>query len=116
MIKTDDLFQTLSQTAKTRGIHYDLNTFKAFLTNLGNPEQQLKNVIHIAGTNGKGSTLSFIASALMSNGYKVGTYTSPHLIDYCERIQLNQKWISKTDFIHIFTLGCHLLSSIKSCK
>lgn len=68
---------------------------------LGNPETKIKT-IHIAGTNGKGSTSSMIASVLQEAGYKVGLYTSPHLKDFRERIKINGKMISKRfvcDFI-----------------
>ena len=62
---------------------------------LHNPEMKVKT-IHIAGTNGKGSTSSMIASVLQEAGYKVGLYTSPHLKDFRERIKINGKKISKT--------------------
>lgn len=62
---------------------------------LHNPEDKVKT-IHIAGTNGKGSTSSMIASVLQEAGYKVGLYTSPHLKDFRERIKINGKKISKT--------------------
>ena len=55
------------------------------------------NVIHVAGTNGKGSVCTYIASILMQAGYKVGRYVSPTLFDYRERIQVNGKWISRKD-------------------
>ncbi|RXR34769.1 bifunctional folylpolyglutamate synthase/dihydrofolate synthase [Flavobacterium piscinae] len=61
---------------------------------LDNPEKKLKT-IHVAGTNGKGSTSSLLASVLQEAGYKVGLYTSPHLIDYRERIKINGKEISE---------------------
>lgn len=61
---------------------------------LGNPEKNLK-CIHVAGTNGKGSTSHMLASILQEAGYKVGLYTSPHLKDYRERIKINGKEISK---------------------
>src|SRR5690554_95029 len=61
---------------------------------LGNPEKEIKT-IHVAGTNGKGSTSSMIASVLQEAGYKVGLYTSPHLEDFRERIKINEKRISK---------------------
>jgi dihydrofolate synthase/folylpolyglutamate synthase len=61
---------------------------------LGNPEHYLK-CIHVAGTNGKGSTSHFLASILQEAGYKVGLYTSPHLKDYRERISINGKPISE---------------------
>ena len=55
------------------------------------------NVIHVAGTNGKGSVCSYVSSILMKAGYRVGRYVSPTLFDYRERIQINDKWISKAD-------------------
>ncbi len=68
---------------------------------LGNPENKFKS-IHIAGTNGKGSTSHFIASILQSAGLKVGLYTSPHLKDFRERIKINGEMISQqyvVDFV-----------------
>ncbi len=64
---------------------------------LGNPEENLK-FIHVAGTNGKGSTSHLLASVLQESGYKVGLYTSPHLKDFRERIKINGKEISE-DFV-----------------
>ena len=61
---------------------------------LNNPEKKLKT-IHVAGTNGKGSTSSLLASILQEAGYKVGLYTSPHLKDYRERIKINGEEITK---------------------
>lgn len=78
--------------------------YKADLTNtillanyLGNPENKIKT-IHIAGTNGKGSTSSLLASVLQEAGYKVGLFTSPHLKDYRERIKINGHEIDE-DFV-----------------
>jgi dihydrofolate synthase / folylpolyglutamate synthase len=67
---------------------WDLERMRAFLQALGNP-QQAYPVIHVAGTKGKGSVCAMCASALQSAGYRVGLYTSPHMQDYAERIQLN---------------------------
>ncbi len=72
----------------TFGIKLGLENIKNFLSTLGNPQSKLKT-IHIAGSNGKGSTAAFIASILMEYGYKVGLYTSPHFIKFNERIQIN---------------------------
>ena len=63
-------------------------------SHLGNPESKFKSV-HVAGTNGKGSTSHMIASILQEAGYKVGLYTSPHLKDFRERIKINGKCVSK---------------------
>ena len=68
------------------------------LEELGNPHQAL-HVIHVAGTKGKGSTANFIANPLIEAGYDVGLYTSPHLIDFCERIQINNQKISPVNII-----------------
>ncbi len=65
---------------------------------IGNPEKKLK-FIHIAGTNGKGSSSHMIASVLQESGYKTGLYTSPHLLDFRERIKVNGNMIGKTDVL-----------------
>ncbi len=74
------------------------NTFN-ILSILGNPQDSLK-FIHVAGSNGKGSTCSMIASALTEAGYKVGLFTSPHIEDYTERIRINGTTISEESVIH----------------
>lgn len=81
----------------------DLTNTILLVNHLGNPENKIKT-IHIAGTNGKGSTSSMIASVLQEAGYKVGLYTSPHLKDFRERIKVNGDVISENfviDFIKI---------------
>ncbi len=65
-----------------------------------NPQNQF-SVIHITGTKGKGSTASFIASILRAQGYRVGLYTSPHLVDFRERIQFNGRMISRTGLVNL---------------
>lgn len=84
--------------------HQGASAYKKDLTNtlllaehLGNPERALK-CVHVAGTNGKGSTSSMIASVLQEAGYKVGLYTSPHLKDFRERIKINGEMIAE-DFV-----------------
>jgi dihydrofolate synthase/folylpolyglutamate synthase len=76
------------------GIKLGLHNIERLLKLLQNPEEKFTS-IHIAGTNGKGSTSSFIASILSSSGYKVGLYTSPHLVDFTERIRINGAPISR---------------------
>ena len=66
---------------------------------LGNPHVKFKS-IHIAGTNGKGSTAHMLASILQESGYKVGLYTSPHLKDFRERIKINGEMITEKEVIH----------------
>ena len=65
---------------------------------LGNPESKFKS-IHVAGTNGKGSVSHFLASILQEAGYKVGLYTSPHLVDFRERIRINGEMIPQSEVI-----------------
>jgi len=79
------------------GMNLGLERITYLLDKLGDPHRKLKS-IHIAGTNGKGSTAAMTASILKEAGYKVGLYTSPHLFDYRERIKVNGKDISRKDF------------------
>lgn len=80
-----------------------LERIKLLCEKLGNPEQKL-SVIHIAGTNGKGSAVAMLASILKEAGYRVGTYTSPHLERYNERFLINGEEISDDDFAREITL------------
>lgn len=84
----------------------DLTNIKILAAHLDNPQNQLK-CIHVAGTNGKGSTSHMLASILQEAGYKVGLYTSPHLKDFRERIKINGEDISE-DFV------CEFISKHKS--
>jgi len=77
----------------------DLTNILALAKSLNNPHQQFKS-IHIAGTNGKGSTSHMLASILQESGYKVGLYTSPHLKDFRERIKVNGQLIRKNCVIN----------------
>src|SRR5436853_1282219 len=78
----------------------DLNNTIELCALLGNPENYLKHrSIHIAGTNGKGSVSHMLAAILQTAGYKTGLYTSPHLLDFRERIRINGKMISEQEVI-----------------
>lgn len=79
------------------GMKFGLENIKYLLDYLGNPHEKFKS-IHVAGTNGKGSTSSLIASLICEMGYKVGLYTSPHLVRFNERIKINGEEI-ENDFI-----------------
>ncbi len=79
------------------GWRFGLETTQALLEALGNPHLGLR-IVHVAGTNGKGSTSAFTASILRENGYKTGLYTSPHLWDVRERFRINGVWIPQADF------------------
>lgn len=76
---------------------FDLDRMRALMKALGDPQASLR-IVHIAGTNGKGSTVAMVASALRACGYAVGTYTSPHLTDVRERICINDQMISHPKF------------------
>ena len=76
----------------------DLSNTHLLCKVLGNPEHQFKS-IHIAGTNGKGSTSHMLASVMQEAGFKVGLYTSPHLRDFRERIKINGKMITEDEVI-----------------
>jgi len=84
------------QSLQKFGINLGLKRITYLLAKLGNPQQKFQS-IHIAGTNGKGSTAAMIASILKEAGCKVGLYTSPHIFDYTERIKINGKDISKKE-------------------
>lgn len=64
---------------------------------LGNPQERL-NIIHVAGTNGKGSTCAILSAVLTAAGFKTGLYTSPHILEYTERIKINGRDILQSDF------------------
>lgn len=79
------------------GIKPGLSRIEKLLSDMGNPQESLK-IIHIAGTNGKGSVASMIANALQKNGCKTGLFTSPWVTEYREQIQINGEFISKSVF------------------
>ncbi len=79
------------------GWRFGLESITALLEVLGNPHLSLR-CVHVAGSNGKGSTCAYMASLLKHSGYKTGLYTSPHLSDIRERFRINGVWISAPDF------------------
>ena len=98
---------------ETQGIKLGLRRTQELFTVCGNPEKKL-NSVQIIGTNGKGSTAATLSSILITSGMRVGLYTSPHLVDLSERIQINNKQIDN-DYINYFinlfyndikSLGC----------
>jgi dihydrofolate synthase/folylpolyglutamate synthase len=85
------------------GIVWDIKRIERLCERLGNPQLYPKTV-HVAGTKGKGTTAAMIASILKSAGYKVGLYTSPHLLSYTERVQVDCKNISEADWTRLVEL------------
>ncbi|MBI2083208.1 MAG: bifunctional folylpolyglutamate synthase/dihydrofolate synthase [Deltaproteobacteria bacterium] len=86
-----------------------LERIEQVLQRLGNPERKFPS-IHIAGTNGKGSTAAMIASVLREAGHRVGLYTSPHLVDFCERIQVGGSLISPDNLLHF----AHIIHEVEN--
>lgn len=80
----------------TFGIRPGLDRLKILLERLKNPEKSLR-FIHVAGTNGKGTVCSFLASVLTAAGYKTGLYTSPYIVDFRERIRIDGEMINEND-------------------
>jgi len=96
----DYLFNALPMFQRVGAAAYkaDLTNTIALCSHLGNPQEQFKS-IHVAGTNGKGSTSHTLASIFQSAGYKTGLYTSPHLKSFTERIRINGEEINKDDVV-----------------
>ena len=82
------------------GMKLDLDRISIVMQKLENPQEKTK-IIHIAGTNGKGSVCAMLSSIFQKAGYKVGMFTSPHLVDFRERFQINNEKISKEDVFRL---------------
>ena len=95
-IKTLEYLERL----RNLGSNYGLERTEKLLEKLGNPHKKIK-LIHIAGTNGKGSTSSILGNILISHGYKVGFFNSPHLEDIEETIRINNENIKEEEFINL---------------
>jgi dihydrofolate synthase/folylpolyglutamate synthase len=90
---------------------FDLGRMRSLAAALGSP-QEAYPIIHVAGTKGKGSVSALCASALQAAGYRVGLYTSPHLDDFTERIQINGQPISHADLVKLVDENRDILQSI----
>jgi dihydrofolate synthase/folylpolyglutamate synthase len=85
---------------KSKGINLDLGPVTRLLRSLGNPHENYRTVL-IGGSNGKGSVAAMLSSVLTRGGFTVGLYTSPHLIDFRERIRINNRMIEQEDLSHL---------------
>lgn len=94
---------------------FDLDRMKLLLKKLGNPHLTIQSA-HIAGTKGKGSTATMLASMIGACGYKVGLYTSPHILDIRERIQINGEMISQADLARLITQCEPFIQKMTDCK
>ena len=97
----------------TFGIMPGLDRIKILLERLGSPEKSLR-CIHVAGTNGKGTVCSFLASVLKEAGYKTGLYTSPYIVDFRERIRVNGEMISVNDLEEITETVKNAIEQLRS--
>jgi dihydrofolate synthase/folylpolyglutamate synthase len=88
-IDLEDLLQPFQQF----GVNLGLSRIQHLLKRLGNPHHHV-SIVHVAGTNGKGSVCAYLTAVLTAAGYRVGCYTSPHLVSWCERITINQAAIA----------------------
>lgn len=84
----------INSYSKSGGRITDLSRAEELMESVGNPEKQLK-FIHVAGTNGKGSTVEYISNALIYSGYKTGQFTSPFILHYTDRIRINGREIDE---------------------
>ncbi len=94
---------TYLENIYTKNAKRNKESLLAVLSAFNNPQNSLK-IIHVAGTNGKGSSCAMLTSVLVAAGYTVGTFTSPHLTRYNERITIDNKEISDTELAHELTL------------
>ena len=95
---------SLKKSSELAKADFNLDRMRVLMAALGNPERQYA-IIHVAGTKGKGSTSALMASALRAAGYKTGLYTSPHLQDYVERIQIDGASVSHTELVELVELA-----------
>ncbi len=91
--------------ARRFGMKLGLEPMRELAQRLGDPQKKLR-FIHLAGTNGKGSTAAFCESCLRAAGYRVGLYTSPHLVSVRERFQIDRDLISEADFRRGMEASC----------
>src|SRR5271154_1432698 len=97
--------------ARRFGMKLGLEPMRELALALGSPQDRLR-FVHLAGTNGKGSTAAFCESCLRAAGFRVGLYTSPHLISVRERIQIDRTPISEADFAEGFEIIGHALEKM----
>ena len=103
----NECMEFINSYTKSGGRITDLSRAQSLMDSIGNPEKRLK-FVHIAGTNGKGSTLEYIANALKLAGYKTGKFTSPFVLHYNDRIRINDDEIDDDSL-------CQLAEKVKGC-
>lgn len=108
--RTSDKILERLLTLHPKVIDLSLERMQDILNKLGNPEQNLPPVIHVAGTNGKGSTIAYLRSILEAAHLSVHVYTSPHLVQFAERIRLNGKIINE-DYLEDILEVCEKINN-----
>lgn len=98
---TPPLFSKLYNLEKQepRSIDFDLEAFRSFADSMGAPQREMGKIIHIAGTNGKGSVSEILSQLLTACGYRTGLFTSPHIREVNERVKFNNEKISDVEFL-----------------
>jgi len=91
---------SLKHSSELAKADFNLDRMFTLMESLGDPQKKYP-IIHVAGTKGKGSVSALCAAGLKVAGYKVGLYTSPHLLDYCERIQINGESIAQAELVEL---------------
>jgi dihydrofolate synthase/folylpolyglutamate synthase len=91
---------SLKRNFRNAAEKFNLDRMREFMRLLGSPQDDYQ-IIHVAGTKGKGSVSAFCAYVLTANGYKTGLYTSPHMVEFTERIRINGENISKKDLVEM---------------
>ena len=100
MVASETKIDSLLKPFQRFGVNLGLARIKKLLADLGNPQNRVP-IVHVAGTNGKGSVCAYLSSILTESGYRVGRYTSPHLVDWTERIYLNERAIATADLVKV---------------
>ncbi len=106
LAKIEDLYDYFSKRERKFGMNFGLERMNELLEEMNADHSSLKYV-HFAGTNGKGSTLHFLKKILVEAGYRVGTFTSPHIETVQERIMINDAYIAEEDFLRLFNEVIH---------
>ena len=101
----------LSFDRENKNYEFKLDGIKVFLSHLNNPQLNL-SIIHVGGTNGKGSTCSVISSVLQESGFKIGAFTSPHIKDFRERIRIGKDFIDRDFVIEFIMNNCLKIESL----
>lgn len=91
---------SLKRNFRNAAEKFNLDRMRTFMHHLGDPQKDF-GIIHVAGTKGKGSVSAICASVLSSQGYKTGLYTSPHMVDFTERIRINGQQIPKKELVEL---------------